>query len=153
MQIHDVDAVEQIGTESSVLNFLFQLAIGGANHAHFDFLVFLRADAAELSVLQKLQQLRLQRHVQFGNLIEKQRATVRHLDAARLHSVGAGEGSFFVAEKFAFEQGPRNRRAIHFHPGPGAPRRSRVDHARNDVFAGPAFALDQHGNVGARQLG
>src|SRR5579859_4640663 len=98
MQIHDVDAVKQVGTEGAVFNLLFEFAVRGADYAHFDFLVFLRADAAELTVLQKLQQLRLQRHIEFGNFIEEQRAAMRHLDATGLHSIGAGESSFFVAE-------------------------------------------------------
>jgi len=64
VQVDDVDAVEEIGPEGSVFNFLFELAVRGADDADFDFLVFLRANAAELSVLQKLQQLRLQRHIE-----------------------------------------------------------------------------------------
>src|ERR1700722_9193545 len=78
---------------------------------------------------------------------------MRYLDAAGLHAIGAGEGSFFVAEEFAFEQRARDCGAIHFHPWPGAPRRPSMNHARDDVLAGSALALDQHGNVGAGQLG
>ena len=51
-QIHHVDAVKQILPERAIFNFIFQDSIGGANHAHFNFFVFLRADAAELAVLQ-----------------------------------------------------------------------------------------------------
>ena len=52
VQIHDIDAVEKVGTECAVGDFFFELAIGGADYAHFNFLVFLGADAAELAVLQ-----------------------------------------------------------------------------------------------------
>ena len=152
MQIHHVDAVKQIGAEGAVDDLFFQFSIGGADHADFDFLVFLRADAAELAILQKLQQLRLQAHVEFGNFIEKQRAAMRHFDAARLGAVGAGEGSFFVAEQFAFEKRAGNRGTIHLHPWTGLPWRSAVNHARNDVFAGAALSVDQHGDVGARDF-
>src|SRR5215472_6685399 len=60
VQIHDVDTVEQVLAKGSTLDLDFQLAVGGAHHAHFHPLVFLGADAAELAVLQQLQQLRLQ---------------------------------------------------------------------------------------------
>src|SRR5580704_16757262 len=64
-QIDHVDAVVQILTEGSILNFDVQLAVGGADDADFDFLVFLGADATELAVLQQLQQLGLQGQVEF----------------------------------------------------------------------------------------
>ncbi len=77
---------------------------------------------------------------------------MRHLDAPRFHAIGAGEGSFFVAEEFAFQQRAGNRWAIHLHPWSGLPRRSGVDHARDNVFAGAALSLDEHRDVGAGYL-
>src|SRR5258706_2276252 len=65
VQVHNIDAVAQVGTGITGGNLLFQLSIGGADYADFHFLVFLGADAAELAVLQKLQELRLQGHVEF----------------------------------------------------------------------------------------
>ena len=58
------DAVEEVGAEGSVFNFLLQLAICRAHDAHFNFLLFLRTDAAELAILEQLQQLRLEGQVQ-----------------------------------------------------------------------------------------
>ena len=60
LQIHYVDAVEQILAEISGGDLLLQLPVGGAHYPHFHFLVFLRTDTAELAVLQQLQQLGLQ---------------------------------------------------------------------------------------------
>ena len=110
LQIHDVDAIEQILAESAAFDFRFQHPVGGADYAHFNFLVFLGADPAELAVLQQLQQLGLQTQIEFGNFVEKQRAAMGQFHAARLRSVGAGEGALFVSEEFAFEQRARNRR-------------------------------------------
>ena len=107
VQIDDIDAIKQVGAEGAIGDFFFQLPVGGANHAHFHFLVFLRADAAELAVLQQLQQLRLQTHVEFGDFIEEQRAAMRHLHSAWLGAEGARERSFFVTEELALQQRSR----------------------------------------------
>jgi hypothetical protein len=98
VQIHHVDPVEQIGAERPVLNFLLQFAIGCTNHAHFHFLVLLGPDPAELPVLQNLQQLGLQRHIQFRNLIEKEGTPMGHFYPPGLHSIGSGEGSLFISK-------------------------------------------------------
>ena len=78
---------------------------------------------------------------------------MRHLDASGLHAVGAGEGSPFVAKQFAFQKCPGNSGAIDLHPRTGAPRRCGVNHARDDVFARAALALNQHRHVRGGQLG
>ena len=147
MQIDDVNAIKQIGAEGAVLYLLFQLAVGCADHADFDLLVLLRPNPAELTILQQLQQLRLQGKVKLGNLVEKQRPTVCHLHAARLGAVGASERASFVAKQFALQQRTRNRWTIHFHPRPHLPRGCRMDHARNDVLARAALSLNQHRDV------
>jgi hypothetical protein len=78
---------------------------------------------------------------------------VRHLDAAGLGAVGAGESSFFVAEQFAFEKSAGNRRAIHLYPRTCLPGRTGVNHARDNVFARATFSLDQYRDVGAGDFG
>src|ERR1700722_6489258 len=78
---------------------------------------------------------------------------MRHFNAARLRAVGAGEGSFFVAEQFAFEQGTGNCGTIYFDPRTGLPWRRGMDHARNNVFARTTLSVDEHGHVGSGDLG
>src|SRR5262249_28998022 len=63
VQIHHIDAIEQVLAERAVLDFFFQVAVGGANNANLDLFVRLSADTAELSILKKLKQLGLQGHV------------------------------------------------------------------------------------------
>ena len=153
VQIDDIDAIEQVGTEGSVGDFFFQLTIRGADHAHFDLLVFLGADAAELAILEQLQQLRLQTHVEFGDFIEEQRAAMRHLNSTGLGAEGAGEGSFFIAEKLTLEQGPRNGGTIHLHPRTALPGRRSVNHTGDDIFAGTTLSLNEHRNICAGNFG
>ena len=78
---------------------------------------------------------------------------MRHLHAAGLHAKSPGEGSLFVAEELAFKQRARNRGTIHLHPRTGFPGRSGVDHASDDVLAGAALPLNEHGDVRAGNLG
>src|SRR5438445_9524143 len=152
MQVHDVNPIEKILAKSAGFDFFLQPAICGADYAHFNFLIFLSADATELPILKQLQQFRLKRKIQFGNLIEKKTAAMGQFDASRFRSVGAGEGAFFISEELTFEQSAWDGGAIDFYEGAGAAGRARVDHAGDDVFAGTAFALDQHGDVGAGEF-
>ena len=69
VQIHHVDAVIEILAEGPGFDFRLQVAVGRAHHSHLDLLVFLGADAAELAILQELQQLRLQEWVKLGDFI------------------------------------------------------------------------------------
>src|SRR5208282_478690 len=69
-------------------------------------------------------------------------------DPSWLRSIGAGKGSFFVAEQFAFEQRPGNRRAVYLYVRPGFPRRQPMDEPGNDVFPGAALSGNKDGNVG-----
>src|SRR6266849_3787817 len=151
MQIHHVDAIEQIGAEGAVLDLLFQFAVGCANHPDFDFLVLLRPNPTELAILQQLQELRLQSEVKLGNLVQKQRPAMCHLYAARLGAIGARKCAFLIAEQFALQQGARNGWTIHFYPRPHLPRGCRMDHARDDVLTRAALSLNQYRNVGAGQ--
>src|SRR5439155_13076546 len=152
VQIHDIDAVEQILTESPICDLGFQLPIGGANHSHLDLFVFLRANAAELSILQQLQQLGLKSQIQLGNLVQEKGAAMSLFHAAGLRTVGARERALFVSEQFAFEQGARNSGTVNLDERTALPRGEAVDHAGDDVLAGSTLTLNQHRNVGACQL-
>src|SRR5882762_2258988 len=148
VQIHHVDAVVKILAESSRFNLGFEAAVGRAHDADLDLLVFLGADPAELPVLQKLQKLRLQRGVKLGNLVEKQCSAVGEFDASWLRANGAGKGSSFVAEQFAFQQRPGNRWAVYLYIRPALPGRQPVDEPGNDVFPGAALTCNKDRNVG-----
>src|SRR5438046_879889 len=138
MQVHDVNTIEKNLAKSAGFGFFLQPAICGADYAHFNFLVFLSADAAQLPILKQLQQFRLKRKIQFGNLIEKKTAAMGQFDASRFRAVGACEGAFFISEELTFEQSAWDGGAMDFYEGAGAPGSARVDHAGDDVRAGPA---------------
>ena len=88
------------------------VAVGGGDEADVDAQFLRAADAREGAVLQKPQQLGLQRLAHVGDFIEKNRAAVGFLDAAGLLFQRAGERALFVAEQFAFQQRFGNGGAI-----------------------------------------
>src|ERR1700674_5293269 len=152
VQVHDVNAIEQIRPKSTAFNLLLQLSIGGANYADLNFLVLLRPYAAKLAILQQLQQLGLQTQVKFRNLIQKQSSPVGHFDPARFGAVGSRESSLFITKEFTFEQSPGDGWAVYLHPGAGPPWRIGVNHACGDVLTRAALAMDQHRGVGPSEL-
>ena len=89
------------------------------------------AQALELPVLQDTQQLGLQLQRQIGDLVQKQRALVRQLDAPQPLVERSGERAFFVPEHFAFEQTRGNRRAVEFHERPVAAVAELMQRARD----------------------
>src|ERR1041385_2641579 len=101
--IHHVDAVEKIFTESAGGDLMLEVAIGGADHARFRARIFLRANAAEFSVLKHLQKLRLQAQAELANFIEKERAAIGQGDEAGLGGIGSGECALLIAEELAFQ--------------------------------------------------
>src|SRR6266516_1940013 len=78
---------------------------------------------------------------------------MRHLDAPRFRSIGAGESAFLISEQFTFQEGPWNRRAIYLHVGPRLPWRQTVNHAGDNVLPRPTLSLNQYRDVGAGYFG
>jgi len=61
--------------------------------------------------------------------------------------VRAGERTFLKSEEFAFDQGGRNRRTIHFDKRTLIPRGALVDKARQNFLSGATFTQNEYGNV------
>ena len=88
------------------------------------------------------------RHV--SDFIEEERAFVGEFEFARLAGGGSGEGSFFVAEKFALQKIFGDGGAVDLDERAGSAARLFVDGAGDEVFANSAFAAEQNGGVGGR---
>src|SRR5438034_4851069 len=94
-----------------------------------------------------VEQLRLQLGSELRDLVEKQRAAVRHLDEAALRFTGVGGGSLLVAEQLGLEQAWGKRGAVDLHEPPYRMRARVVNGAGDQVFARAAFAEQQHGRA------
>ena len=77
---------------------------------------------------------------------------MRHFDASGLGAISAGEGAALVSKQFAFEQSARNCWAVHLHKWARLPGRQAVHQSGDDVFASPALAMNQDGNIGSGDL-
>ena len=94
--------------------------------------------------------MRRQRHI--ADFVQKNRPFVALFKLADALGGGAGERSLFVTEQLAFEQIFRNRRAVDGQERPLAEAAVMVNRARDQLLAGAAFAGDEGGGVGGREL-
>ena len=120
---HDVQAVVEILAEAPGGDLGREVAVGRRDDAHVDRNLGGRADAGDLALLQRPQELRLQRERQLADLVEEDRAGVGGLEAPGAGAVGAGVGAAFDAEELGLEEPLGNRRAVDRHERLGAARR------------------------------
>ena len=103
MDLHRVEAEEQVFAEVARRGLFVQLGIGGGENAHVDAPRLRRADPLQFAGLEHAQQLGLLAHGDVGDLVEKQRAAVGQFEAADAVGARVGECAFDVAEDFALE--------------------------------------------------
>lgn len=103
----DVQAVEQVRTESLAGHRLLEIAVGGRQQAHVELDGLFRPHPLDVPLLDGPQQLGLNRQGQLPDFIEEERAVVRQFELTGPVPVGAGIGAFDMAEEFAFGQGFR----------------------------------------------
>ena len=101
--------MKQILAELALLDPLFQVLVGGGDHAHVGLDRLMATDPVKESIRQHTQQAGLQiwRHV--ADFIEKQCTVFSLLEAALALGVRAGKGAALMAEQLGFEQILRNR--------------------------------------------
>ncbi len=149
---HDVDAVIQILAKSFLADHFFQRPRRGGHHPHVDGDFLAPANAANLPLLQRAQQLGLQHQRQFAQLVEEERAVIGKFQQADPPAFGAGEGALFVAEEFALQQALGNRSAIDRHERPFGPPAAAMNAAGDQFLAGAGLAANQHVDVGVGHL-
>ena len=126
--------------------------MGAGDQAHIDAHGLVAAHPFELALLEYAQQFYLETHGNFRDFIEQQRPAVGGFETAFPPLHRAGEGAFLVTKKFALQQRLRYGRAVHFHEGLLGSCAMLHDGVGDDLLAGTAFSLDQHGGVGLRDL-
>ena len=141
---HDVEAVQQIGAESTGIDLGPQVPIGRRDDPHVDVHRLVAADALELALLQHAQELGLHRGRHLTDLVEEERATVRELEAPDASRARASERAGLVAEQLALEQALRKRGAVQFDERAIRPIAGLVNERRHALLARAALASDQH---------
>ena len=147
---HQVDAVEQIFAELAARDHGGQRPVGRRDDAHVDFTALARAEHLEGAVLQHAQHLDLRRRIEIADLVEEDRAAVRHLEAALAVDAGVGERAAHVAEHLALEQRRRHAAEVHLDERLADAPAVAVDGLGDQLLAGAALAGDQDRGVGRR---
>jgi hypothetical protein len=115
-----------------------------ATQAHIGLNLARAAQPHQRALLQRAQQLGLQRQRQLADLVQEQGAAIGLLEPASAGGGRAGEGAALVAKQLALEQGLGNGRAVDLDERPGAPATGQVHRARKQLFAGARIAQQQH---------
>src|SRR5271165_4740574 len=95
--------------------------------------------------VQNAQQFHLDLWLQFANFVEKNCALVGHFEQTGLRSIGATEGSLFVAKQFALHQMLRQSSAVNIHQRAFAPIRRSMNRTRDQLLARARFASYEDG--------
>src|SRR5437879_6656000 len=131
-------------------DFGFQLPVCCADDPDVHLAILLSADPAELSVLQQLQQLGLQRHLHLTDFVQEQRSAVCHLDPPGLGTPGASKSSLLISEQFALQQRARNGGTTDLDEWTLGPGGTAVNFLGDDFFARAALSQDQDRHAGRR---
>ena len=100
----DTQPVIEVCTESSIGNFLFQIAIGRRQHPHVYCQIPVTANTLDFAALEHPQQFGLSGQGYFSDLIQKKRAAVSQFKFARSGFRGTGKCTFNMTKQFAFHQ-------------------------------------------------
>ena len=150
--LEDVDPVEQILAELLVRDHRRQVLVRRRDDPHVDLDRLGAADRRERALLQHAQELDLQRGGHVADLVEEERAAVGDLEQARLILHRAGERAADVTEQRALEQVVVERGAVLHDERLLRARPVIVDRARDQLLAGAALAVDEHGRLALDDL-
>ena len=140
-----MEAEVEVAAELALGHVLFEVAVGGGDHADVDFDRLVAADALEGVAFQDAEELGLGGGVHLADFVEHEGAFVGLLELADLAFGGAGEGAFLVAEELAFEERLGEGGAVEADEGSFAAGAGVVDGAGDEFLADAAFAADQDG--------
>ena len=149
---HYRQPVIQVLAKIPFVHGLFQIHVGGGNHAgiHCDFGP--SPHPFDGLFLEKPQDLHLQRQRQFADFVEEQRPARGGFDASLPLDMRPGKGAFFMTEQLAFQKIFRDRATIDGDEGAAFPRAAAVDRQRGHFLSRAAFAQNQYRNVRGRHL-
>ena len=146
----NVQTIVKVAAKRAVRHQPTQIGVRRCNDANIHANRPRRAQPFELLLLQHAQQLRLQLQGNVAYLVQKNCPFVGQFETPDFLADRSGKRAPFVAEKFAFQQAGRNRRAIHFYKGSFAPRAQIMNRPCDQFLSGPGFAQHQDGGVRGR---
>ena len=123
-----------------------------AQSTHVDPEGLVLSHAADLSRLEKPQQLDLHALVKLADLVEEERAAIGDLEEPLAVHIGTGEGPLAMAEELALDQVLGQRAAVDRDERAAGAIALLVEAARDQFLAGPGLAQD-HDLVPGRSMG
>src|SRR6185312_3729499 len=138
----------EILAELALLHFLAQILLGRGDDADVDIDGAIAADATDLALLEHAQELGLQIERELAELVEEDGAPVRRFEGDLPRGGRAGERALLVAEQLRLDERARDRAAVDDDERLVLAARQIVDRARDEIFSGAGFALDQHRRFG-----
>jgi hypothetical protein len=102
-------------------------------------------DPADLAVLDRREELALERLGQEADLVQEKRAAVGGREEPGLPLIGVGEGAPLEPEHLGLQQGLRNGGAVDSHEPPARAGTGPMEDRREQPLAGAGLALDQNG--------
>src|SRR5205085_10830825 len=104
LDANDIQSIVEVAAEAAGRDLVRQIAIRRGDEAEVRAEVAHAADAAELLLLDGLQQTRLDGEVHLADLVEEDRAAVSDLEESGLRIRRARERAALVAEELRLEQ-------------------------------------------------
>src|SRR5208282_2639272 len=147
LDAEDIEPIEKIGTELTLLDQFFQILVGGGDAAevHLDSLV--AAHSCDFALLQYAQQVGLGLQADVADFVQENCPALGNFELAFLAELRAGEGALFMPEKFAFEERLRQSAAVNGDQRVKLSRAGLMDRTRHQFLPGAALPRDQHGSV------
>ncbi len=145
-------AVIEVFTKCTGAHRVHQVSLGRGDDAQVDGLGRGGADRLDFAFLDHAQQLRLHREVHRIDLVEEQRAAMRRPDATGLAELARRAVDLVAAEQLGLCKVVRQRGAVYGDERRGAAPALAVEHMRDEFLAGSRLPLDEHVEIGLREL-
>ena len=147
-----VEAVVQVLAELALGEQLVDVPVGRRHQPDVERDQLLAPEPAHLPLLEDAEQVDLGLGGHLADLVEEQRAALRHLEPAGLLAHRAAERPLLVAEHLALDERLGQRPDVGGDERPVAAAAEVVDGPRDQLLARAALPLDQDGEVGVGDL-
>src|SRR5262249_17367436 len=150
--VDDIQAIEQVFTESSFLDFFVKVFVRCGENPHVGVDGPCAAEPLELAILQHPQEFYLNGRTDLTNLVQKERSSVGQLEAAFFPGIRSGKRPFLVAEQLRLQQSVRKSGTAYFDQRLQASRRRRMNRVSDHFLTRSALSCNENSRRTRRNL-
>ena len=143
LDAHDVEPVEKVRPKLLRLDHRRKVTMGGGDDPQVDGYRTRSSDGAHFLVLQRAQKLGLYAARDLADLVEKERAAVRHAKQTGRRPDRTRECPALMPKEFTFDDGLGQGAAVHRHKRAACASTRGMDRPCDQFLAGPALTLDE----------